>query len=234
MLWYKAWLESRVRFAIAASILIGFCLFATLSHDSIGPVGIGSVSLRIDKLIYSGTAKGAFSLLSLFLGLGGLVRERARHTAAFTLSLPVTRFQIIRARLAMGLLQLAVLSLVPALLIPPFSWLAHAPFPAALALHYSLLWFVGGSVIFSLAYLLSVFLEGEYTAAVACYILVMLQALISAWGPLRPYFLNLAWTMANNGYPAHPGVSVHRLLELAVVATTFFALAAWRSSKQDF
>ncbi|MBV9035207.1 MAG: ABC-2 transporter permease [Acidobacteriaceae bacterium] len=229
MLWYKVWQESRTRFLIAALVLTGFCLFATLAHRKLGPLSSGSVISRIHELIYSGTAKGTFAVLSIFLGLGGLVRERARRTSTFTLALPVTRLQWIRTQIGMGLLQLAVLSLVPVLLLPPLSQLMHEPFPLSDTLHYSLLWFVCSSLIFAVAYLLSVVLEGEYTAAVLCYILLMLQALLASWRPLRPYRLNLMWTMAETSR-----MPWSRLWALALLTAAVFALAAWRTQKQDF
>ncbi|MBV9680211.1 MAG: hypothetical protein JO046_00350 [Solirubrobacterales bacterium] len=229
MLWYKVWRESRTRFAIAVVVLAGFCLLATLVHRRLGPLGSGSVTSRIHDLIYSGTAKGTFAVLSIFLGLGGLVRERARRTLTFTLALPVTRLQLIRTQIGVGLLQLALLSLIPVSLLPPLSQLVHEPFPLSNTLHYSLLWFVCSSFIFAVAYLLSAIFEGEYTAAVLCYILLMLQALLASWRPLRPYRLNLMWTMAEASR-----MPWNRLLMLALLTAAVFALAAWRTQKQDF
>lgn len=230
MLWYKAWQESRTRFMIIALVVTGFCLFATLSHRQIGPVGSGDTTARIEHLIYAGTAKGTFAILSIFLGLGGLIRERVRRTATFTLALPVSRLQVLGSQIGVGLLQLAVLSFLPVSLLPLLSRLAHDPYPLFKTLHYGVLWFVCSMVVFAFAHLLSVSLEGEYTAPVACYIALMLQALIASWAPLRPYRLNLMWTMA--AFPAFP--SWERLLTLTLIALVLFALAAWRTQKQDF
>jgi hypothetical protein len=52
-------------------------------------------SERIYDLVYDGTAKGMFAILTIFLGLGGLLREHRNRTAIFTLSLPVSSFQLI-------------------------------------------------------------------------------------------------------------------------------------------
>ncbi len=228
MLW-KAWQESRTRFMITALVLTALCFFATLSGRQIGSFASDAPSARVYNLIYGGTAKGVFALLSIFLGLGGLMRERAHQTATFTLALPVSRLQFAGSQIGVGSLQVAALSLLPALLVPPLSVFAHQPYPFSAALHFSLLWFVCGMLIFALAYFLSVVLEGEYTAPVACYILLMLQALIASWTPLRPYRLNLLWTMAE--FPAMPW---ERLLILILIALSVFALAAWRMQKQDF
>jgi hypothetical protein len=62
-----------------------------------------------------------FQLMVIFLELGGLFRERAHHTAVFTPALPVSRVQLVAAHAAVGLAEMAVLALLPALLIEPFS-----------------------------------------------------------------------------------------------------------------
>ncbi len=43
-------------------------------------MGKGAHPEYIYNLIFAGTAKGIFAILVIFLGLGGLQRERAHHT----------------------------------------------------------------------------------------------------------------------------------------------------------
>ncbi|HEX4808531.1 MAG TPA: hypothetical protein VH325_06360 [Bryobacteraceae bacterium] len=251
MLWYKAWRESRTRFAIIASALAGFCLFAVLLHHQIqsgvtNPIRSlrgNSYSEHIDRLIYSGTAKGMFALLTIFLGLGGLLREKRHRTASFTLALPVSRLRILVTQMAVGIVELAILSLLPALLIPSSSLLVHQYYPLAEALHFSILWFCCGSGIFAAAFLLSVLLGGEYTAPVACYVALMLEVLISNWPSLRPYRLNLMWTMGEFGTmhwnPEHNLLLAGplpwpRLLTIMAIALCMLALAARITQKQDY
>src|SRR5579863_8850746 len=153
MLWYKAWVESRIRFLLIAVCLTLFCAAVVLFHGRTGPVltdalrGLRSrtFSENIYKLVYSGTAKGMFAILVIFLGLGGLRRERTHGTAIFTLALPATRFQMVVSQMAVGLLELAVLSLLPALLIPALSALVRQYYPFTQALHFAVLWFCCGS-----------------------------------------------------------------------------------------
>jgi len=239
MLWYKAWRESRTRFVVIAMTLVGFCLFAVLFRDPASR----AYGERVRHLIYAGTAKGTFAMLVIFLGLGGLVRERKRRTAVFTLALPAGRLRLVVTQMAVGLLELAALSLVPALLIPLLSRLIHQYYPLAEALHFSILWFGCCSVIFALAFLLSVVLDGEYTAPVACYVALMLEVLISNWPSLRPYRLNLMWTMGDFGImhwdPRHnlllsPSLPWARLMMIVLIAFGMLALAARITQKQDF
>ncbi len=95
MLWYKAWQESRTRFLITAAVLTGLCLFAVLSSRQFGPFTATDTRARIYHLIYSGTAKGLFAVLAIFLGLGGLKREQVHRVATFTLALPVSRLRLL-------------------------------------------------------------------------------------------------------------------------------------------
>src|ERR1700722_11299768 len=107
MLWYKAWRESQARFTMIALTLTVFCLFTVAfrnqiqAHGSFVPPNLRSsiYSEHIYHLIYWGTAKGVFAFLVIFLGLGGLLRERARGTATFTLALPVRRWRIVVAQI---------------------------------------------------------------------------------------------------------------------------------------
>lgn len=251
MLWYKAWRESRTRFIVIASALVGFCLFAVLFHDRIqsnvtyplrGLRG-NSYSEHIHDFIYSGTAKGVFGILVIFLGLGGLLRERTYRTVMFTLALPVSRLRLTVTQIVVGMLELMILSLLPAVLIPSLSLLVHQYYPLTEALHFSILWFGCGSVIFAAAFLLSVVAGGEYTAPVACYVALMLEVLISDWPSLRPYRLNLMWTMGEFGTmhwnPQHNLLLTGpfpwaRLLTIMAVALAMLALAARITQKQDF
>ncbi len=251
MLWYKAWRESRTRFAVIALTLTGFCLFVVLFHDQIqSGVGYPLRGLRghtyneqIYKIIYAGTAKGMFAILVIFLGLGGLRREQRHRTVIFTLSLPASRLRLTATQIAIGVVELGILSFLPALLIPSLSLLVRQYFPFTEALHFSILWFGCGTAIFAAAYLLSVVLGGEYTAPVACYVALMLEVLISNWQALRTYRLNLMWTMGEFGTMhwdpqqnlllADPLPWV-RLLIIMLIAFGMLALAARIVEKQDF
>jgi ABC-type transport system involved in multi-copper enzyme maturation permease subunit len=207
MLWYKAWRESESRFLISVVTIGCFCLFAVLFHVRIQangsslPPGLRShaYSEHIYQMIYAGTAKGVFAILAIFMGLGGLVRERDHRTLLFSLALPVRRSRILMMQMAVGLSELAVVSAVPLLVIPAASLLQHEYYPAVEAIHFSILWFCCGTIIFAAAFLLSVVLPGEFTAPVVCFIALTLQPLLALWGPLQPYRLNILWTMGEFG-----------------------------------
>ena len=252
MLWYKAWRESRTRFLITAFTLLGFCLYAVLFQNPNPANGnivsaelhSGIYSTHIYELIYDGTAKGVFATLIIFLGLGGLLRERRNRTAIFTLSLPVGRFRLIGTQLVVGMSEIVVLSLLPALLIPSLSIFVHESYPLTEALHFSMLWFACGSIIFAVAFLMSGILSGEYTAPVVCYVALMLQALIMTTTALgRRHRLNLMWTMGEFGrmhwdsqhkFLISDPLPWTRLVFIMLTALCMLGLAARITNKQDF
>jgi hypothetical protein len=194
MLIYKAWRESQVRFLSAAVALAGWCvflvLFPALRGLSFYNQALGSpYHAYADLMIFGGSGQGLFELLVMFLGLGGLLRERAHHTAVFSLALPVSRAQLLGAQIVVGLVELALLALLPALLIQPLSALVHQSYPIADGFRYGLLRFVGGTVIFAISFFLSAVLRGEYTAVVGCFLALMFDGVGSNW--LHPYRTNL-------------------------------------------
>ncbi|MGA3241523.1 MAG: hypothetical protein ABSG03_35120 [Bryobacteraceae bacterium] len=232
MLFYKAWRESRTRFLVGALALAGYC--AAVVFNRIGTEGAFSERVvdhsygeYIESLVFGGLGKLVFVLPAIFLGLGGLLRERAHHTAAFTVALPVSRAQLIGSQIAVGLGELALLAVAPALLIPPLSGVVHQSYPVAEALRYGLLRFVCGAFIFAIAFLLSVVLRGQYTAPMACWFGLLVQAQVASWGPLRPYGLNplrtmdgrWAWGGSNINDPLPwTGLSILMLIALALLA----------------
>lgn len=251
MLFYKAWLEGRTRFLLIAVSLTIFCVGTVLVYghheraltDVLHALRGGTYSEQVYNLFYSGTAKGMFTMLSIFLGLGGLTREHMRGTAIFSLALPVSRLRLVAMQMAVGLLELAFLSLLPALLIPSLSLAVHQYYPAAEALHFSVLWFCCCAPVYAVSFFLSARLSGEYTAPVACYLMFMLEVLIADWRPLRLYRLNLMWTMGEFGTMHFDSQSKLllsgplpwlRLITLLTVATALLAASARITQKQEF
>lgn len=251
MIWYKAWRESRTRFGIIGLALAVFCAFVVFFHGGtqagltypLRDLHGGTYSEHVYRLMYAGTAKGMFAMLVIFLGLGGLLRERTHRSILFTLTLPVSRLRLLATQVAVGIIELAALSLLPALLIPPLSLLVHEYYPFAEALHFSILWFGCGLIIFAAAFLLSVLLGGEYTAPVACYIALMLEILVSNWPSFRHYRLNLMWTMGEfdtmhwdrqHLLLLSDSLPWTRLLTIGLIALGMLVSAVAVAKKQDF
>ena len=249
MVWYKSWRESWTRFLISAAALAGFCCLIVFFHRQIRtasglPLGMRghSYSEHIYYYIY-GTAKGLFLILvAPFLGLGGLLREKSQGTAGFTLALPVSRIRLIGAQVGIGLLELGILALLPAAILPPVSLLVHESYPFTQALHFSVLWFGCGILVFAASFLFSVTLRGEYSAPLACIITFFAQDLVLG-KLLAPYHLKLTWiagefgTMhwdAQRAQLSSGQLPWTSLLIFSLVSFFLLALAARITQRQDF
>lgn len=178
MLWIKAWRETRTRFFLVAAILAAMCAWAVFFPQT--EIAGRHIDFRtsVYEFVYYGKAKGVFGILVIFMGTGGLLRERSLRTAAFTLSLPVSRLRLVAVPAIVGLAELAALALLPAILLPILSILVGQSYPLQEALQFSILWFGFGSTIFAVAFFFSATASGEFVAPVAAYLVVMLQGYV--------------------------------------------------------
>lgn len=169
MLWYKMWRESRIRFAISAVALLWMCGAVVLLEQQVRAHADEPLSYAhyIWRAVYKANVLDLYILLVIVLGLGGVLQERAEGTAGFTLSLPLSRWRLTGVRAAMGMAQVAVLALLPALLIPLLSPFVGEAYPFARALQFSVLWTGCGMVIFALTLFFSTVLSGAYSPAIA-------------------------------------------------------------------
>lgn len=250
MLYFKAWRESRTRFLISAAIIATFCSVVVLFSDSIHahadalPLGLRTTqyNAHIYHFIYSGTLKGVFAMLVIFLGLGGLLRERQRGTAWFTLGLPVTRNELIASQLIVGLAEVVVLALLPLMLVPTLSPVVHQFYPMRDSLHFAVLWCAGGTLEFAMAFAWSVIVSGEYTALVAAYLVLFGIPLVAEVRVLEPYHVNILQTMGEFGTmqwnAAHtlmvpPALPTIRLGVFLLIAAGLTATALRITQRQD-
>jgi ABC-type transport system involved in multi-copper enzyme maturation permease subunit len=196
----------------------------------------------IRRFVFAGKASGLFTILLIFVALGGLLRERARGTAPFTLALPKSRRRIAGVRAAVGLLEMMVLALLPVMIVAVCSPLLQQRYPVSESLRFSLGWIGGGSVIFALTFLLSSLLSGEFTALVSAYIILVLHTFVAVWEPLKPYHLNVMQTIGGRRmlYENASGelllgpVPWTRLLILVLVAATMLAVSFHLTERRDF
>ncbi len=172
MIWYKAWRESESRFLLSACTIAGLCFAFVVFHEEGANIADRSQTYAeyIWRIVYKGYLRELFVLLALLLGVGGLMRERDFGTATFTLALPVSRWRLVCVRATVGLTEVAMLSLLPALIIPALSPLMGEVYPFSEAVQFSLLWTLGGAFLFTIGFLASIFFSGEYTASVVAVI----------------------------------------------------------------
>jgi ABC-2 type transport system permease protein len=177
MLWYKAWLETRARFLIglvlllcsAAGLVLTYPKFqqllATVPSMDLG----GELGKRVrEAAMVAGTYRGyvwsqwygqnliqLWTIFAVILGSGGLLSQMSGGGGLFTLSLPVSRRELLTVRAAAGLAELLILALVPSLVIPILSPGIGESYALGDALVHAMCLFVAGAVFFNLAFLLS-------------------------------------------------------------------------------
>jgi len=172
-LFYKAWQESRQRFLYT---LLALCaLMATVVLVSRGFRSGYEARFPNDPLPYSKYVwlavftyylQGTWIIAAVLFGLGGLVREAATGTAAYTLGLPVKRSQWLWSRSIVGIVQAFIVAIAPALVIPILSPLVGQTYPLQQAIVLSALMAIGGAVFIGFGLLLSAIFKGEFTAPV--------------------------------------------------------------------
>lgn len=182
MLWHKAWLETRWRFISALFILTILAggnvydflatqrllprLNATTSSPTAEASGIAGVireAIELQKtfrgFIWYQAFRQTLTQMGVFfavlLGCGGLLSESSKGSALFTLSLPVTRRQLLGARFGTGLGQLFAVSMMPPLAITMLAPTIGQHFAFVDALAHGLCMFAVAAVFFSLASFLS-------------------------------------------------------------------------------
>ena len=169
MLWYKMWRESRIRFAISAVALLWLCGAVVLLQRQVRAHADEPLSYAhyIWSAVYKANVLDLYILLVIVLGLGGVLQERYQGTVWFTLSLPVSRWRLTGARAAMGMAQVVVLALLPALLIPMLSPYVGEAYPFTRGLQFGVLWAGCGTVIFALTLFFSAVMSGAYSPVIA-------------------------------------------------------------------
>jgi hypothetical protein len=178
MLWQKYWREGQWRFLIGLIVLICSAGSVVLSWPAVQQLmpavsnmqGKGQIAAWIREILplereYRGYVWVQWfrqnlpqlgTLFAVLLGAGGLVSQSSREGAAlFTLSMPVSRNRLIGVRAAIGLAEVLVLSIVPSFVIPLISPAVDGTYAAGDVLVHGVCFFIGVTVFFSLAFLLS-------------------------------------------------------------------------------
>jgi ABC-2 type transport system permease protein len=119
--------------------------------------------------------------------MGGLIRERAIGSSAFTLALPVSRTRLTVIRIYTGLAQAVTLAVVPWIAMYSVGAIFGKAHSISQATYYLVLLLGGGLLFFALAVLVSSLVSGEYTAPVVSFGAVIVTAVALSGSALRPY-----------------------------------------------
>jgi len=252
MLWYKAWLETRWRFAIglgllmvsASAIVLGYP--EALKAISGLPQADGELGRRISESAavvrdyrsyvwtqwFRQSMRQLWALFAVVLGTGGLLAQASRGGALFTLSLPVSRGRLLSVRAATALAELLILALVPSLMIPLLSPAVGQIYSFADAIVYGTCLFIAGSVLFSFAFLLStVFSDVWRPPLIALCIVVGIRLLEQAIGLGN---VSLLAFMTAESYFRGDGLPWIGLLASAAVSAVMLYGATLNIARQDF
>ena len=182
MLWYKAWLETRSRFLIALVGSVALCSRLVVVFLTKGaPTQLSQVLHATHE-----TLATVWLLAVTLIMMGGLLRERAVGSSSFTLSLPVSRLRLMSVRIAVGLAEAILLAILPWIAMLFYAKAGQGQYIAQAGIHVFIL--LGGGVVFlAAAFLISSFVEGEYTAPVVSFGAIIMLAYLMSDGKLEVY-----------------------------------------------
>jgi ABC-2 type transport system permease protein len=229
MLAYKAWHESRARFLLSAATLGWFCALFIIVRPMVHDAAVKPFVPFVEDSIYAGSVRNFYGVFVLVLGLGGLLQETSRGSAAFTLSLPVTRAHLVAVRAAVGIAEVIALALVPTIAVVGLAPFQGETYSVVDAMQFSTQWAVTGSVIFAVAFLVSIWLSGTYAALTASIIAVGAYALLVTLSPMRHVPVLNVFTIMDH---VHPGVL--RLVGTSLASVAIITAAMWLTERRDF
>jgi ABC-type transport system involved in multi-copper enzyme maturation permease subunit len=255
MLWYKSWLETRWRFLIGLGLLTLSAAGTVLYYPTVvdllplassieinGELGrrlAESVALSRDYRGYVwsqwfvNNVPELWALFAVLLGTGGLLSQGPRGGALFTLSLPVSRGRLIGVRAATGLAELLAMALVSSLVLTMLSPAVGQTYSLGDALVHGACLFIAGTVLFSLATLLSTVFNDVWRPALIVLCGATLVAFCeTAFRDLGPY--SLFGTMSGELYFRRGELPWLGLLVSILLSATFLYASTRNIRHQDF
>lgn len=255
MLWHKAWLETRWRFVSALVILTvmaGSDVYefvvaqrmmplaeSLLSGTDGGPFGAAireavTVQREFRGFIWYNAFRDNLTsvglLFAVLLGCGGLLTEARKGSALFTLSLPVTRKQLLGVRIGTGLAQCFAIAMIPPLVIPLLAPAIGQQFSVIDSLAHGLCLFFVGALFFSLASFLST-LFGDIWRPLLTTVLIACVAAVAQFA--APEF-GVFKVMSGESYFRTGALPWMGLATSAVLATALLYSAAETLERRDF
>ncbi len=185
MLWYKYFREIRNVTVVGIAGMAAACALIVLYQQTMRTHADAPMTYvaYIWKSVYSSIGRDIFVILSIILGSGGMLQERAHGTSGFTLTLPVSRRSIVFMRAMIGYVGVVAIASVPIVVVPIASRYIGESYPVAQNIGFFFLWSGCGAVFYGLTFLLAHYIEGDYIS-----VLIAIPSLM-LYGAL----LNLPW-----------------------------------------
>ena len=232
---YKAWLDTQLRFVfgLALAIIPACGLVWWFKPDTVITAPPMTYAEFIDWQFFAAQLAQLWCLMTVLLGFGGLNTQRQFGGGAiFTLSLPVSRRQILTSRAIVVLLELLAIALVPGLIIVVLSPLNGHSYSLGAALgHAGLLW-TGGAVFYAAAFLLAHTFRQPLAPALVVGFFLVVTGLRSIYPGLTAY--TLAPVVTGQIYFRDHVFPWTQLLVSVSLAALFFALADRVAARRDF
>jgi ABC-2 type transport system permease protein len=245
MLWYKSLRETRTVTLVGIAAVAAACVLIVINQHTMRAHADAPMTYvaYIWKSVYNSIGRDIFVILSIILGSGSLLQERAHGTAGFTLALPVSRRNIVFTRAFIGYLGVLAIAAVPIVVVPLTSRYVGEHYPVAQNIGFFLLWAGCGAVFYGLTFLLAHRFEGDYISVLLAIPSFMLYgALLNLPFLSRLRMLNIFDILNGEDMPffneaQHLLVAPLPWLTLAMmlaVSATFIILAARRIQPLDF
>jgi len=254
MLWHKAWLETRWRFITALLILTvmaGAKVYeyvvtlrmmplaeSVVSGDNT-PLGAAireavAVQREFRGFIWYNAFRDNLTqmgvLFAVLLGCGGLLSEAKKGSALFTLSLPITRRELLKVRTVTGVTQCLAITMIPPLVLPILAPAIGQQFSVIDALAHGLCLFFVAALFFSLASFLSTMFADIWRPLLIAVFLACIAAVVQFVAPEFGLFR----VMSGETYFRTGTLPWMGLLTTAVLASALLYSAAETLERRDF
>jgi ABC-type transport system involved in multi-copper enzyme maturation permease subunit len=255
MLWQKAWLETRGRFLtglVILTVVTGSDVYEYVVTQRMMPLA-ESLAAGTDSSPLGAAIRDAIKVQSEFrgfiwynafrdnlsnlgvlfavlLGCGGLLGESKKGSALFTLSLPVTRKQLLGARISTGLTQCFAIAMLPPLVIPLLAPAIGQQFSIVDALAHGLCLFFVGALFFSLASFLSTLFGDIWRPLLIAAFIACIAALAQFAAPEFGVFK----VMSGESYFRTGALPWMGFVTSAVLATALLYSASETLERRDF
>jgi hypothetical protein len=240
MLWHKVWLETRWRFLTGLMLLscgAALTVFTYARVLELLPLASrielgGELGRRVAEEVALQQSFGGYiwsqwfrqapleigTLFAVLLGTGGLISHASTE---FTLSLPVSRRQLVVTRAAAALAMWFVLAFVPSLFVPLLSPAVGQTYGVGEAIAHGLCLFAGGAVFVCLAVFLSTVFGDLWRPLL---IALTIALAIGFWElmlrdplPLGVFSVMSGESLFRTGRLPWPGLAVLSLVSVAMV-----------------
>ena len=254
MLWHKAWLETRWRFITALLILTvmaGAKVYeyvvtlrmmplaeSVVSGDNT-PLGAAireavAVQREFRGFIWYNAFRDNLTqmgvLFAVLLGCGGLLSEAKKGSALFTLSLPITRRELLKVRTVTGVTQCLAITMIPPLVLPILAPAIGQQFSVIDALAHGLCLFFVAALFFSLASFLSTMFADIWRPLLIALFLACIAAVVQFVAPEFGLFR----VMSGETYFRTGALPWMGFLTTAVLASALLYSASETLERRDF